>query len=345
MADFEENRKYIEQVIGYTFRDGSLLRQAFTRTTYCNEHTAPGGGTYQSNEVLEFLGDAVLSGAVATLLFESYTRRYEYGLYSELDEGDYSVIRSALSDKKNLSASMKKLGLQIFLYMGAGDRKKNAQNEPSVEEDLFESIIGAVYLDSDGDMRVVRGVVSRMLDVREYLIRPEGAGSAKGAGGAKGAGSAKGALQEFCAAREHRLPPPVYELTDERTENGVPVYTYACRIGETLYGEGRGKNRKAAEAEAAAATLARLEAEYTPKKEKAAPEGDPSDSPLRRLNEYVARRGLRPWVGEVSEKPTAEGTLFTARIALGAAAATGEGYTKKDAKQAAAAALLSCLPT
>ena len=339
MADFEENRQYIEQVIGYTFRDGSLLRQAFTRTTYCNEHTAPGGGTYQSNEVLEFLGDAVLSGAVATLLFESYTRRYEYGLYSELDEGDYSVIRSVLSDKKNLSASMKKLGLQRFLYMGAGDRKKNAQNEPSVAEDLFESIIGAVYLDSDGDMRVVRGVVSRMLDVREYLVRPAGAGSAKGVG------SAKGALQEFCAAREHRLPPPVYELTDERTADGVPMYTYACRIGETVYGEGRGKNRTAAEAEAAAAALARLEAEYTPKKEKAAPEGDPSDSPLRRLNEYAARRGLRPWVGEVSEKPTAEGPLFTARIALGAVSATGEGYTKKDAKQAAAAALLSRLPT
>ena len=78
---FNENIKEIEAKIGYTFKDKSLLAQAFTRSSFCNEHRAPGGESYQSNEVLEFFGDSILSSAIVTLFIKEYTERYTASLY------------------------------------------------------------------------------------------------------------------------------------------------------------------------------------------------------------------------------------------------------------------------
>ena len=64
--NFEKNIPLIEEKIGYCFKDKSLLRQAFTRTSFCNEHRGKGGERLQSNEVLEFFGDSVLSAAIVT---------------------------------------------------------------------------------------------------------------------------------------------------------------------------------------------------------------------------------------------------------------------------------------
>ena len=115
--DFEKNIKHIETVIGYTFKDKSLLKQAFTRTSFCNEHKGRCGARYQSNEVLEFFGDSILSAAIVTLLMKDLAKRYEYGISTSLTEGDFSNIKSKLSDKKNLSLTTKRLELQKFLLM------------------------------------------------------------------------------------------------------------------------------------------------------------------------------------------------------------------------------------
>ena len=114
--NFEENIGKIEKILGYSFRDKTLLRQAFTRTSFCNEKNSS-GHEYQSNEVLEFFGDSVLSCAIIGVLLNAYTKRYPYGIKTELNEGDFSNIKSKLSDKKNLSDSMRELGLQKFLRM------------------------------------------------------------------------------------------------------------------------------------------------------------------------------------------------------------------------------------
>ena len=151
----------IERVIGYKFKDKTLLTQAFTRTSFCNE----AHGDYQSNEVLEFLGDSVLSCAIITRLVCDLAQRYEYGIKTKLGEGDFTNIKSRLSDKSNLSRSMARLGLQKHLIMGEGDAKLGIENEPSVMEDLFESIIGAIYLDSGMSVSTAAGCVERMLDI------------------------------------------------------------------------------------------------------------------------------------------------------------------------------------
>ena len=159
--DFDKKIKEIEQKIGYTFKDKSLLRQSFTRTSYCNESRAKNRPI--SNEVLEFFGDSILSAAIITRLLDDKTERSAMGLYTALSEGDFSNIRSKLADKRNLSKSTAALGLQKYLIMGEGDAKCGIENEPSVMEDLFESIIGAVFVDSDRDMKTVIRVVSGTL--------------------------------------------------------------------------------------------------------------------------------------------------------------------------------------
>ena len=73
--EFTRNVGKIEKTLGYTFRDKALLRQAFTRASFCNEHNFGKTETYQSNEVLEFFGDSVLSMAIVTSLIETKTKR------------------------------------------------------------------------------------------------------------------------------------------------------------------------------------------------------------------------------------------------------------------------------
>ena len=164
-SDFSIHTGEIESKIGYVFKDKSLLCQAFTRTSYCNEQKSNTGSALQSNEVLEFFGDSVLSAAIVTLFMKGFSRRYENGIYTELKEGDFSNLRSKLSDKKNLSDATRAMGLEKYLRVGEGDEKQGIRNEMSVMEDLFESIIGAIYIDSDYNLKTVIRCVSRMLDI------------------------------------------------------------------------------------------------------------------------------------------------------------------------------------
>ncbi len=249
----------IERVIGYKFKDKTLLTQAFTRTSFCNE----AHGDYQSNEVLEFLGDSVLSCAIITRLVCDLAQRYEHGIKSKLGEGDFTNIKSRLSDKSNLSRSMARLGLQKYLIMGEGDAKLGIQNEPSVMEDLFESIVGAIYLDSGMSVSVAAGCVEKMLDISEYT-----AGNA-----AKK--SPKNALQEWCADKSRKLPAPKYMTESESGPDHQKAYVRVCYIGDRLVGRGEGKNFKIADSAAAEDALSNLmreaEAEKKPKPAEAKP--------------------------------------------------------------------------
>lgn len=233
----------IEKKLGYSFRDKSLIRQAFTRTSYCNEHPAE---SYQSNEVLEFFGDGVLSVTIISFLLGSHTERYRHGIKTELGEGDFSNIRSKLSDKTNLSKSIERLGLQKYLLIGEGDKKLGIEKEPSVMEDLFESIIGAVYIDSDKNMAAVAHVVESILDMSVYHSN------------SKPSQSAKNSLQEYCAEKSRRLPQPEYKTLKEEGPDHKKSYTRGVYIGGELIATGVGKNLKLADAKAAEAALIKL---------------------------------------------------------------------------------------
>ena len=254
--DFINSIPEIEKKIGYVFKDKSLIKQAFTRSSFCNEHKGQGKRRLVSNEVLEFFGDSVLSTAIISLMLKEKTERYEHGVYTQLNEGDFSNIRSKLSDKRNLSGSMALLGLQKYLLMGEGDAKLGVENEPSVMEDLFESIIGAVYIDCGMNIDRVIKVVSKILDTSVYF-------SAEAAP----IQSYKNALQEWCADKKHRLPAPVYKTVSESGPDHKRLYERAVYIGDRLVATGKGKNQKIADSAAAEAALDILKSENQPKKE------------------------------------------------------------------------------
>ena len=247
--NFAKNIEHIENTLGYTFKDKSLLAQAFTRASFCNENQV-GKVKYTSNEVLEFFGDSVLSAAIITLLLRGKTKRYEYGIFTDLTEGDFSTIRSNLSDKKNLSATTKSLGLEKYLLMSRGDQKLDIGKEPSVMEDLYESIIGAIYIDSGMNLEVVISVVERTLDVSSYVSETSVPKK-----------NAKNLLQEWCDDKKHRLPHPEYKVLSAVGPDNKKTYECGVYIGEKLYGRGIGKNQKLAEAEAAKLALELLQAE------------------------------------------------------------------------------------
>ena len=274
--DFDKHVKEIEEKIGYTFKDTSLLKQAFTRTSFCNENRSSANIGYQSNEVLEFFGDSVLSAAIVTLLMRDFAKKYEHGISTELNEGDFSNIKSKLSDKKNLSLATKSMGLEKYLQMGEGDSKLGIQNEPSVMEDLFESIIGAIYIDCGNDMKPVIASVSKMLDVQEYASAKKTAIQ-----------SYKNSLQEWCADKRHKRPAPVYKTVSESGPDHKKVYERACYIGDKVYGIGQGKNLKLADSAAAEEALKALTVEV--EKLKIQTLTEKTALSVQRLKEYAAK--------------------------------------------------------
>ena len=324
--DFDKSIKEIEKKIGYVFRDKSLLRQSFTRTSYCNERH--GKNKPISNEVLEFFGDSILSAAIITRLLDDKTERSPMGLSTPLSEGDFSNIRSKLADKRNLSRSTAALGLQKYLIMGEGDAKCGIENEPSVMEDLFESIIGAVFVDSDKDMKTVIRVVSGMLDTSVYL------------GERASAHSPKNALQEYCADKKHRLPAPVYETVSAEGPEHKRVFLRSVRIGERIIATGKGKNQKEADSAAAEAALEILLSEG----EKTARTS--STEVLAKLKE-LASKNKQPSAEFRDRGETARSTdyapEFSVECRFMGATATGVGRSKQEARIAAAEALLSSL--
>lgn len=158
----------IENQIDYKFKNKDLLQQAFVRRSYSSEN----GGS--DNEVLEFIGDRVLDLVVVQLLTEEYgymasdcddfEQDESDEFYSDCDEGELTEIKRSLVQRKNLAERIDMLGFADFLIMGNSDISNHVDEKDSVKEDLFEAIIGAVTLDCNWDMKVVKQVVEQMLE-------------------------------------------------------------------------------------------------------------------------------------------------------------------------------------
>lgn len=119
-----------EKIIGYKFKDKKLLLKALTHSSYSNEHRV------ESNERLEFLGDAIIEFIITERLYLEFKNK----------EGDLSKIRSKIVSEKPLSEAIDKLGLEKCLLKGVGE-SKNSISSKAVKCDMFEAIVGAIYLD------------------------------------------------------------------------------------------------------------------------------------------------------------------------------------------------------
>lgn len=129
--NFDE--KKIEKIIHYGFKNKELLKTAFTHSSYANEKKVA------SNERLEFLGDAVLNMAVAEELYNNYN----------VEEGQMTKWRAKMVNSENLATIIEDLGLDKYLRVGKS--YSSVDLSKSMKEDLFESIVGAIYTDTSFD--------------------------------------------------------------------------------------------------------------------------------------------------------------------------------------------------
>ena len=129
----------IENKIGYAFKDRSLLMLAFVHRSFVNENRL----VTQHNERLEFLGDSVLG-----MLISDYLYRY---LPSSTPEGELSYLRSRLVEASSCVTYVQSLNVTSYVLLGKGERMNDGRGRESILADLFEAIIGAIYLDGGFD--------------------------------------------------------------------------------------------------------------------------------------------------------------------------------------------------
>ncbi len=126
--------KDLQEAIGYSFNDLSLLTEALTHSSYAHEQHK----NMKYNERLEFLGDAVLSIVVSD---------YIYNHCPNLPEGELTKLRASLVCEKSLFDFAKQINLGDYLRLSNGERRNGGANRPSIVSDAFEALIAAIYLD------------------------------------------------------------------------------------------------------------------------------------------------------------------------------------------------------
>lgn len=136
----------IEEQIGYTFKNKELLKKAFIHSSYANENNV------SSSQRLEFLGDSVLGLIISEYLFLNYND----------DEGILTKYKASIVGSSSLTTAINKTEFFNFLKLGSSLKNKNSDFD-SLKEDLFESILGAIYL--DGGLPPCKNFVFKFLDI------------------------------------------------------------------------------------------------------------------------------------------------------------------------------------
>lgn len=203
--------------IGHRFERVDLLERALAHRSWCAEHDGA-----DSNERLEFLGDAVLGWAIADIAF----RRFD-----DLSEGRLTDLRKSVVNAHALASVAEQIGLGPHIKLGRGEAAAGGAEKPSILSDAFEAVLGAVYLDGGSDAAfdlVERHVASRLAPTIEGLGHLDW----------------KTELQERCA--RNGRPAPVYELTSTGPDH-AKLFTAVVSVGGDQLGSGEGRSKKAAE--------------------------------------------------------------------------------------------------
>jgi ribonuclease-3 len=230
-----------QEIIEYTFRDPSLLAQALT-------HASVSPTRLESNERLEFLGDAVLGLCICAALY----RQQE-----DLLEGEMTKVKSSVVSRKTCAVVTQKLGLSVLLNLG-GDMADPSNIPESVAAAVLESIIGAIYLDGGfepADAFILRHM-QPLLDAALENAHHE---------------NYKSVLQQY--AQRNWSTTPDYVLMDEQGPDHSKCFEVAVSIDGRNFPSAWGRSKK--EAEQAAAQRALIELGFLMK-------GDSEQSPEER---------------------------------------------------------------
>ena len=220
--------KSLEEKLGYTFQDKSLLENALTHSSCANESK----GRLHSNERLEFLGDSILGMVVAEHLYRNHP---------DLPEGELTRTRAALVCEESLVEVAHDLGLGDYLKLGKGEEAGGGRTRPSIRADAVEAVLAAVYL--DGGIGSARKIIQKYILSREI----EGLNSQR---------DYKTALQELIQRESGQSLK--YRLTGSEGPDHDKRFFVEVDLNGQPVGAGNGRSKKEAEQMAAKAAIAKL---------------------------------------------------------------------------------------
>jgi len=218
----------LEERLGHTFRDRSLLLQALTHRSYINEHP---DFSYSHNERLEFLGDAVLELIVTEYLYKNFAN----------PEGDLTNWRAALVNADMLAIICERIGVEEYLMMSRGETKdSNSKARRYILANAFEAIIGAIYLDAGWDASkvfITKNVLvelPRILNEQLYI-------------------DPKSRFQE--TAQEKLGVTPTYKVLSETGPDHAKIFEVGVYVNKDLVATGTGSSKQEAQVAAAAEAI------------------------------------------------------------------------------------------
>ncbi|QVL57458.1 MAG: ribonuclease III [Simkaniaceae bacterium] len=213
----------IEAQINYTFKEKSLIELAFIHRSFTNENRDV---IDSHNERLEFLGDAILGLVVSDFL---------YSHLPDEPEGELSYLRSRLVEAPACTLYLQKIDLERFLMVGKGESMNEGKGRGTILADLFEAIIGAIYL--DGGIDVARSFFFDhfMDEVLSILEKPHR--------------NWKAELQDHC--QKNYQKPPEYAVFKEEGPDHLKIFYVQVHLDGKELGKGSGSSKKEAEQSAA----------------------------------------------------------------------------------------------
>lgn len=208
----------IERIIGYSFKNKEVLKEALTHKSFAGEHRSA-----KHNERLEFLGDSILGAIVAD---------YIYNQCPHVEEGVLSKIKSNLVSRHNLYFWGKEMDLGAFIALGHGEIATGGRTRDSIISNAVEAVIGAVYI--DGGYQAAEAVVLPWVKTQHLT---------------QDSGDFKSLLQEFVQKRSKHTPQ--YEVIQTVGPEHDKVFTVRVSLDGKELGIGKGRNKKQAEQSAA----------------------------------------------------------------------------------------------
>jgi len=221
----------LEKSINYSFNNKSNLLLALTHSSFANENKKL---KLYSNERLEFLGDAVLNMVISEKIFLDYP---------DLNEGEMTKIRAAIVCETSLAKYANKINLAEYLLLSKGEELTGGRSRPSILADVFEALIGAIYIDGgiNKAKKFINNVMRNAIDeIIENQEDPD----------------YKTHFQEIIQRKgEDKIQ---YEVIEEKGPDHDKIFVTQLKVNEKVMGKGRGKSKKAAEQNAAKDALERM---------------------------------------------------------------------------------------
>jgi ribonuclease III len=215
----------LERTLGIKFKNTALLEEALTHKSYAMEK----GGVIAFNERLEFLGDSVLSAAVAHYLFNRYP---------DVDEGRLSQLKSMLVSRPSLTVWGRDIEIGQYLRLSEGENATGGRDRDSILGNAMEAVLGAMYLEAG--FEPTKKFIDKLLSKRKRLVTVDH----------------KSRLQEW-AQKKYKVPPD-YIVRRSFGPDHAKTFEVEVAVSSQLLGQGAGKSKKEAEQAAARDALKKI---------------------------------------------------------------------------------------